>query len=61
MDIFIKFARGSSANMYTQLQAKRELVNIQAVARARWQRQKTNRKVVQKGGVIYVVNTQLII
>jgi len=61
MDIFMKFARGSSANMHAQLQAERELANTQAVARARRQRQKSNRKVVQKGGVIYAANARSIV
>jgi len=38
MDIFIKFIKGSSANMHTRLQAERELINTQAVAKARRQR-----------------------
>ena len=38
MDIFIKSVRGSSVNIYARLQAERELVNIQAVARAYRQR-----------------------
>ena len=34
IDIFMKFARGSSANMHTRLQAEREFANTQAVTRA---------------------------
>ena len=34
----MKFARGSLVNMHAQLQAERELINTQAVARARRQR-----------------------
>jgi len=61
MDIFMKFARGSSANMHARLQAEREFANTQAVARARRQRQKGNRKVVQNGGVIYAANARSIV